>query len=112
MQLDRAVPDYDGSVPRRVVRILPIGTRLRIERLMFDNGEGSQLWVTASLDDGTYPKKIVYVNWGLLAENRWIGGPHPGVPHPPGSETSRTWTVNPKYLESASPPRKAKGGEK
>ena len=51
-QFDPTDPDYDGSTPRDMVRILPVDTRIHIERLMFDNGVGSQLWVTASLDGG------------------------------------------------------------
>lgn len=107
-EFDRADPNYWAPTHFHIIRILPVGTRIRIDRLMFDNGEGSQDWVTASLDDGTH----VYVSWGLLAENEWIGGGHPGVPHPPGSKTSTAWGVNPKYLESDAPPRNpGKGGK-
>ena len=99
-------PRYSPPVDSHIVRVLPAGTRIRIGRLMFDNGEGSLLWVTASLDDGLGPERIVYVSEMLLARNRWIPGPGPVGERRPGSDTSMTWGVNPKYLESAAPPRK------
>ncbi len=85
----------------RLVGTVPAGTRIRIGRLTFDTGEGSLLWVTASLDNGRYPKRVVYLDEGLLARNIFLS-----------DGTSRIWGVNPKYLESDGPPRKAKGGEK
>lgn len=91
-------PKYQLPLGSRVIRVLPVGTRIRIARLMFDDGEGGVLWVTAHLDDGTYPKKVVYVNWGLLAKNVWLGDAH-----------GNSWGVNPKYLESEAPSQKIGG---
>src|SRR6266496_4736163 len=54
---------------QRVIEVLPVGTRLRIERLMKDNGDWGGVLVTASLEDG----KVVRVERGLLAKNRFIG---------------------------------------
>ena len=87
----------------RIISILPAGARIRIRRLWFDTGEAGLLWVTASLDSGTYYKKTVYVTRRLLANNIFLE-------HDPSFP--RTWGVNPKYLESDAPPRKAKGGGK
>ena len=93
-----------------IVGSVPVGTRIRVERLMFDNGEGSLLWVTASLDSpdlGAYYGRVVYLD-NLLLPNRFI----PAYTPPGSPPLTKAWAVNPKYLESASPPRKAKGGEK
>jgi len=60
-------------------------------------GEAGLLWVTASLDSGTYYRKTVYVSRQLLAKNLFLD-------HDPSFP--RTWGVNPKYLESAAPQRK------
>lgn len=94
--LDPASAHYLNPNIDRVVGMLPAGTRIRIERLWLYNGEARQFLVTASLDDGAYPKKVVYVNWTLLASNIFLGG----------KSMSRTWGVNPKYLESVAPKRK------
>ena len=70
----------------QMIAVLPVGTRLRIERLMKDNGVGDQLWVTASLEDG----KVVYLSDYLLAQNRFIF---------PGSSRSKEWGADPDLLE-------------
>ena len=101
---DRTDPKYTGLLdPYRIISMLPAGARIRIARLWFDTGEGSLLWVTASLDSGTYYRKTVYVSGPLLAKSLFLDG-DPALP--------RAWAVNPKYLESDAPPRKAKGGGK
>ncbi len=102
-EFDRTDPKYTGVLDQyRIISMLPAGARIRIERLWFDTGEAGILWVTASLDSGTYYRKTVYVE-ELLAKNLFLDG-DPSLP--------RTWGVNPRYLESDAPPRKAKGGGK
>ena len=98
----------------RVVGFVPVGTRIRIKRLWLDSGEGGLLWVTATLENGTYRRRVVYLDPELLAENRFMNhGFHDLTREAFLRETrSRTWGVNPKYLESDAPPRKAKGGGK
>ena len=98
----------------RVVDFVPAGTRLRIRYLRFDDGEGSLLWVTALLENGKYRHKLVYLDPELLAENRFMNhGFHHLTKEAFLKETrSRTWGVNPKYLESDAPPRKARGAGK
>ncbi len=103
-EFDPTDPKYTGTANQyRIISMLPAGARIRIGRLLFDTGEGSQLWVTASLDSGTYYRKTVYVTRRLLARNIFLER-DPSLP--------RTWGVNAKYLESDGPPRKAKGGGK
>ena len=105
----RDMPMYDSPVVGRV----PKGARIRIDRLRLDNHEGL-LWVTASLDDRAYPKRIVYLDPELLAQNRFMNhGFHHLTKEVFLKETrSRAWGVNPKYLERDGPPRKAKRGGK
>ena len=98
---DPAASAYRPPIDTHVVTVLPANTRLRIRRLICDRGEGSLLWVTASLKSGKYRGKMVYVERSLLRRNIFL---HDGM--------SRRWGVNPKYLESDAPPRKAKGGGK
>ena len=74
----------------RVIAVLPPGTRLRIARLMKDNGNWGGVWVTASLDDG----KVVELSNYLLAKNRFLW---------PGMSDSNDWGVNPDMLEKAAP---------
>jgi len=85
---DPTDPNYTPAVDTTVIAVLPVGTRLRIERLMKDNGPGSILFVIGSLEDG----KIVYLSDYLLAKNRFTF---------PGSSDSRDWGVNPDVLEKA-----------
>jgi hypothetical protein len=72
----------------KVITVLPVGTRLRIEGLMKDNGNWGGVRVTASLDDGT----IVNLERGLLAKNGFIFR---------GSSESKEWGVDPDLLEKA-----------
>jgi hypothetical protein len=93
---DPAHPEY---IPppgmQQIIAVLPVGTRLRIERLMQDNGEWGGVQVTASLEDAKITAsledgKVVYVERGLLAKNRFIF---------PGSSDSKEWGVDPDMLE-------------
>ncbi len=73
---------------QQIIVVLPVGTRLRIERLMKDNGSWGGVQVTASLEDG----KVVYLSDYLLAKNRFIW---------PGWSDSKEWGVDPDMLEKA-----------
>ncbi|SRR5258708_6447240 len=83
---DPTDPKYRPPVDMQLIAVLPVGTRVRIERLMKDNGIAGLLWVTASLDDG----KVVYLSDYLLAKNRFIWE---------GSSDSTNWGVDPDMLE-------------
>ena len=73
----------------QIIAVLPVGTRLRIERLMHDNGAAGFVMVTATLLDATNSQKTVYLDGMLLAEeNRFIRY---------GSSTN--WVVAPDMLE-------------
>jgi hypothetical protein len=85
---DAADPKYRPPDDMEMIAVLPVGTRLRIERLMKDNGIGGLLWVTGSLEDG----KVVYVECTLLARNRFTS---------PGLSDSKDWGVDPDLLEKA-----------
>ena len=101
---DPTDPKYTGVLGQyRIISMLPAGARIRIGRLWSDTGEAGLLWVTASLDSGTYYGKTVYVSRQLLAKNIFLER-DPSFP--------KTWGVNPKYLESDAPPRAANEGEK
>jgi hypothetical protein len=82
---------------QQIIAVLPVGTRLRIEELMKDNGEWGGVQVRASLEDAKITASLeagqaVYVERGLLAKNRFIY---------PGSSDSKDWGVNPDLLEKA-----------
>ena len=79
---------YRSPDDTQVIRFLPVGTHLRIERLMKVNGIWSFVFITGSLEDG----KVVHVSPYLLAKNRFTF---------PGSSDSKEWGVNPDLLEKA-----------
>jgi len=81
-------PKYNPTEDMQMIAILPLGTRVRIEQLMEDNGVGGLLFVTASLEDG----KVVHLSHFLLAKNRFIF---------PGKSDSKNWGVDPDLLEKA-----------
>jgi len=63
---DPAHPNFTGLSPNmQMIRVLPVGTRLRIERLMKDNGNWGGLRVTGSMEDGDG----VYLADRLFARN-------------------------------------------
>src|SRR5579871_4060351 len=73
---DQTDPDYTPGGDRKVIAVIPVGTRVRMERLMKDNGVWGGLWVIGSLEDGTNSQKTVFLDEALLADNRFIS---PGV---------------------------------
>jgi hypothetical protein len=97
-------PDcFDPTHPRyksptgmeKVVAELPVGTRVRIERLTKDNGNWGGVQVTVSLIDTATSLghgEIIYLERGLLAKNRFIFQ---------GSSESKEWGVAPDLLEKA-----------
>jgi hypothetical protein len=88
---DPSDPNYMPIVGMRVVTVLSAGARLRIDRLMQDNGEGSQVWVIASLENETNCQTTnLYVSPTFLANNSFFRGPY----------TLHRWGVDSNYLEA------------
>lgn len=81
---DKTRPDYYPPDNTRIAAELPAGARLRIARLMKDNGNWGGVRVTALLDDG----REVNVDEDFLAPNRFFF-----------SSPSTNWAVNPDMLE-------------
>lgn len=75
----------------KIVTVLPVGARLRIERLMKDNGAWGGVNVTATLEEGTNAPRTVFLDPPMLAGNRYLGN-QVGI-------TSTNWVVNPEMLE-------------
>jgi hypothetical protein len=89
---DATHPEYTPARDMQIIAVHPPGTRLRIERLMKDNGNWGGVRVAAELEDGTYSQKTVYLDDSLLAKNRFIW---------PGWSDSKDWGVDPDMLEKA-----------
>jgi hypothetical protein len=87
---DPTDPKYRPVAGGTVVSVLPIGTRLRIERLMKDNGNWGGVRVIATLEDGTHSQKTIYVDPELLAKNRYVWN---------GWSSSTNWDGDPDILE-------------
>ena len=89
---DPTHPRYSPIKDMKMNSVLPIGTRLRIEKLIHDSGVWGGVWVTATLKNDTNSiKKIFFdVDPTLLAKNQFIWA---------GSSTSTNWGVNPDMLE-------------
>jgi hypothetical protein len=85
---DSAHPEYRPIADMHVAVVLTAGTRVRIERLMKDNGNWGGVWATASLDDG----KVVHLSARFLAKNRFIW---------PGWSDSKDWGADSDMLEKA-----------
>jgi len=84
-------PDYRPIPHMKIVSELPVGTHLRIGRLMKDNGIGSQYWVIGTLESGTNLQTDLYLDSEFLANNQFI---------PKGPTSSTNWNVNPDMLEA------------
>lgn len=74
----------------KTLEIMPVGTRLRIERLMEDNGSWGGVEVTVRLESEAYSGKTVYIDRELLAKNRFLF---------PGWGPSTNWGVDLSMLE-------------
>ncbi|MDB6015986.1 MAG: hypothetical protein JWR19_475 [Pedosphaera sp.] len=87
---DPTHPDYTPAHDMQIITVLPVGTRLRIERLMQNNGNWGGVYVTATLLDAANPQKTVYLDAMLLESNRFASK---------GPTTSTNWGVEPEFLE-------------
>ncbi|MEP6663892.1 MAG: hypothetical protein ABJC04_09540 [Verrucomicrobiota bacterium] len=87
---DPTHPEYTPATDMQIIAVLPIGTRVRIDRLMRDNGNWGGLRVTAILEDGTNSQKTVFLERMLLSNNQFIAR---------GPTSSTNWDVNPDMLE-------------
>lgn len=89
---------YDPKDPRyivpspsqKVITILPVGTRIRIEQLMQDNGTWGGLEVFVSLVDQATEEKLILLPDFFLTPNDHL---HTGK--------AKEWDVNPDLLEKA-----------
>jgi hypothetical protein len=89
--------DFDTNNPNRLevpnsqqIAVLPVGTRLRIEHLMHDNGNWGGVEVTARILDDTNYQKSVYLGETMLAKNQFLN-----IGEPFGTN----WGVDKKVLE-------------
>ena len=89
---DSAHPEYQPPPELHVLAVLPVGTRLRIDRLMEFRGNRNCALVIASLIDEAGAQKTAYLDYRLLAGNAFMG---------PDSSLPPTWAVNPDLLEAA-----------
>jgi len=81
---------------RAVTAKFPVGTHLRIEKLIKHRGGVSgveQLFVIATLEDKVHSRKEVYLSLYFFERNAFLWRNH--GPYP------KTWTANPDLLESA-----------
>lgn len=86
---DPTQPDYTTGNDTKIMTILPTGTRLRIGQLIKDNGIGGLLWVTGTLIDTTNTEKTVYLDYTLMAKNKYISN---------GWSSSTNWDINTDML--------------
>lgn len=94
---DRTHPDYrTPPCLEKVIVELPVGTRVRIERLTKDNGMAGYVQVTISLVDGNAFEsgsgKVVFIDQNLLVTNQFLS---------PVGSNSKDWAVDPSMLEKA-----------
>ncbi|MDB6125215.1 MAG: hypothetical protein JWQ71_4208 [Pedosphaera sp.] len=78
--------DFIGSI----AAVLPSGTRLRITRLLQDQGNSGGVQVEAVVEDGTKAPKAVYLDRDFLANIRFAST---------GPTSNANWGVNPDMLE-------------
>ena len=89
MRFDPTNPDYTPIRDMKIIAEMPVGTNVRITRLMQDQGAAGTVEVEAIVQNGTNAERTVYVDQALLAPPAWTRGP--------GAKT--TWAVNPEMLE-------------
>lgn len=70
--------------------MLPVGTRLRISRLLLDNGDWGGVRVTATLENGTYSDYTIYLDRTLLEKNHFVWT---------GRYSSTNWACEPEIME-------------
>ncbi|HVU27757.1 MAG TPA: hypothetical protein VHG71_08490 [Verrucomicrobiae bacterium] len=81
---------YKPIAGMQIISVLPIGTCLRIERLMKDNGEWGGVRVMATIFNETYSNKVIYLDPRLLEFNQFTRG----------GSTSTNRDINPDMLEA------------
>ena len=89
---DPTHPKYTRVPGSRIIAVLPVGTRVRIERLMKDKGVWGGLRVAATVEDGTNSQETIYLSVEMLATNKFML---------PGQSSSTNWDVDPDLLEKA-----------
>lgn len=72
---DPADPNYMPPYDMRIITVLPVGTHLRIARLMKDNGNWGGVRVTAVLTNRENSQNIVYLDEEMLAKNQFSAVP-------------------------------------
>src|SRR5204862_4489507 len=73
-RFDSTHPRYNPPRDTKIVAVLPASTRLRISRLLEDQGAGGGVQVEAVLLDGTNGQKAVFLDGLLVAGNAWSRG--------------------------------------
>jgi hypothetical protein len=91
---DPTDPKYSRIPDMKMIAVLPPGARLRITRLLKDQGAWGGLQVEAVLSDGTNTEKVLYLDPSFLAGNAWTRGP----------SSNTNWTGNPELLEKVETP--------
>src|SRR5207249_4374129 len=71
MHFDPTHPKYTPAHDMQIIAVLPVGTRVRIDRLIKDNGEWGGVRVAAKLEDRTYSEETVFLEDMLLAKNQF-----------------------------------------
>jgi hypothetical protein len=90
VSFDATDPKYNPPPTMKGFAELPVGTRLRIERLMKDNGAAGFVMVTATLLDGTNSQNDVFLAQHFVAKNRFVW---------PGWSASTNWDADSDILE-------------
>jgi hypothetical protein len=90
-RFDTADPHYRPVQNLHIITVLPVGTRLRIERLMKDNGAWGGVNVTVAVEDGANAQRVMFLDGWLLAANRYLMN---------GPPASTNWGVDPEMLEA------------
>ena len=88
-RFDPTHPRYNPPVDMKIIAVLPPGTRLRITRLLQDQGAWGGVQVEPVLLDGTNAQKTVLLDGYLYAGNRWSRGP----------QSNTNWDADPGMLE-------------
>lgn len=88
---DTNEPNYRPIAGCTVISVLPVGSRIRIGRLMQDNVDWGGVRVTAVVEDNSASHETIYVEPALLLNNRYLsyGGDSP----------STNWIMNPDFFE-------------
>ena len=89
-RFDPTHPRYTPAENSKIISVLPVGTILRIGKLLEDQGAWGGVEVTATLEDGTNGQKTVFLDAWLLGDIKYIQ-------HGPTSSTN--WSVDPEMLE-------------